>query len=371
MRHAKNLPAMRQRYFSERNDSIMDPVKHSSYAFSDAYTAGLSGRLLTWSDLSDLASCRDAQEVTASLAEYGYGQQKPSGYGRQIGHEESETPGTSDTAVFVKRERELLRDMIRSTVPSPEVFDAYFLQSDYHNAKVCLKATFLGIDPPEDLLETGGVYEASEMIRMVRERDDISVPREIRDALSEASELFRRSRDPQDIDIVMDRACFRQMAATAAGSGDDFITGFVRLQTDLCDLRTFMRAKAAGDPRQFFHRAFIAGGNIGEDVFMQVYEEPYEQSAEALEPYFHAKAAGAGLREAFEHGGHGMTEKYCDDILMEYCRQAKYRTFGPAPVAGYIYGKKTELLNLRIILAGVSAGQSAGKTRERLRIPYV
>lgn len=357
----------------------MDPVKYSSYAFSDAYTAGLSGRLLTWSDLSELASCRDVKDVMAMLEEsgysqqnqIGYGQQKLSGRGQSIGREQMKTPGAADPAAFIKRERELLHDMICSTVPSPEVFDAYFLQADYHNAKVCLKAAFLGIAPPEKLMESGSVYEASEMIGMVRERDDVSVPREIRDAASEASEVFGRSGDPQDIDIVMDRACFRQMASSAARSRDDFIAGFVKLQADLCNLRTFMRAKAAGNPRQFFRRAFIEGGNAGEDVFLQVYEEPYEQSAAVLGSYFHAKAAGDGLREAFEHGGHGMPEKYCDDILMEYCRQAKYRTFGPAPVAGYIYGKKTELLNLRIILAGVSAGQSAEKTRERLRTPYV
>ena len=349
----------------------MDPVKYSSYVFADAYTAGLSGRLLTWSDLSDLASCRDVKDVMTLLEESGYGQQRPGGHGHQIGREQPKMPDEADVTAFMKRERALLHDTIRSIVPSPEVFDAYFLQADYHNAKVCLKAAFLGIYPTENLLETGGVYEASEMVRMVRERDDASVPREIRDAFSEASEVFGRSGDPQDIDIVMDRACFRQMAASAARSGDDFIAGFVRLQTDLCNLRTFMRTKAAGNPRQFFRRAFIEGGNAGEDVFMQVYEESYEQSAAALEPYFHAKAAGDGLREAFEHGGHGMSEKYCDDILMEYCRQAKYRTFGPAPVTGYIYGKKTELLDLRIILSGVGAGQSAEKTRERLRIPYV
>ena len=355
----------------------MDQVKYSAYAFADAYTAGLSGRLLTWSDLSDLASCRDVKDVMAMLEGYsqqnqiGYGQQKLSGRGQPTGREQLKTPGRADTAAFIKRERALLHDMVHSTVPSPEVFDAYFLPADYHNAKVCLKAAFMGIAPTEKLMETGGVYEAAEMIRMMRECDDVSVPREIRDAASEASEVFGRSGDPQDIDIVMDRACFRQMAEAAVRSGDDFITGFVKLQTDLCNLRTFMRAKAAGNPRQFFRKAFIEGGDTGEDVFLSVYEEPHEQSASALEPYFHAKAAGDGLREAFEHGGHGMPEKYCDDRLMQYCRQARYRTFGPAPVAGYIYGKKTELLNLRIILAGISAGQRAEKTRERLRIPYV
>lgn len=341
----------------------MRPVKYSAYAFADAYAAGLAGRLLTWSDMSDLASCRDIKDASEALAKYGYED--------KIRHELSGKHENTETAAFIKREYALLHDMICSTVPSPEVFDAYFLQTDYHNAKVCLKAALMGISPPERLMEAGGVYEASEMIRMMRERDDASIPHEIRDAVSEASELFRRSGDPQDIDIAMDRACFRHMAASASRSGDDFTAGFVRLQIDLCNLRTFMRVKAAGDPRQIFHKAFIGGGDTGENVFVSAYEENSEQPAAALQMYRHVNTAGGGLQEAFEHVGSGMPEKCCDDILMEYCRQARYQTFGPAPVAGCIYGKKTELLNLRIILAGISAGQSAERIRERLRVPYV
>lgn len=75
---------------------------------------------------------------------------------------------------------------------------------------------------------------------------------EMKQAVAEAADLFGRGGDPQEIDIIMDKACFSQIADAAEKSGDDFLIGFVRLQIDINNIKSFMRLRQIGKSMAFF-----------------------------------------------------------------------------------------------------------------------
>lgn len=330
---------------------------YDEYVFADAYITSFAKNLMSWNDMIRLASCKNLQSAETVLQEFGY--------------RESEELSGGDIDGFIKREQESLHDMIYSTVPSHEELAVYFLPSDYHNVKVCLKSEFLDMEPPEYMLMATGLESSRKTAGMIKERNYAFMPPEMKQAVAEAADLFGRGGDPQEIDIIMDKACFSQIADAAEKSGDDFLIGFVRLQIDINNIKSFMRLRQIGKAWPFFQKVFLEQGNISSRLLVTAYEEPYTQIAEKLEPYGFKNVMAEGGRSISETGDFSIFERLCDNCLMEYCRKAKYETFGPAPIAGYMYGKMTELSNLRVILTGIFIGSGQEQINEKLRDPYV
>jgi V/A-type H+-transporting ATPase subunit C len=64
-------------------------------------------------------------------------------------------------------------------------------------------------------------------------------------------------------------------------------------------------------------------------------------------------------------------EKLADDFLLNNIKQAKYLTFGPEPLAGYLLAKENELKLIRIIMVGKINRLPTEEIKERLRDVYV
>ena len=64
-------------------------------------------------------------------------------------------------------------------------------------------------------------------------------------------------------------------------------------------------------------------------------------------------------------------EKACDDYLMEYIKEAKYKTLTPEPVVAYILAKETEAKCVRIILTCKLHQIDVDVIKERVREGYV
>lgn len=218
---------------------------------------------------------------------------------------------------------------------------------------------------------SNGDIDWKKMVAMVRDRNYTFMPEIIKNAIIEAVDLFGRSNDPQEIDIIMDKACYKQMIAAAEETGEAFLIGIVKRQIDILNLKTFVRLRQIKKPWSFFQKVYLEGGNITEQFFIASYEEPFAQIADKLGPYGLKEAMTLGGQEVKETGDFALFEKLCDDALMEFNKQAKYETFGIVPIAGYWYAKELEIDNLRIILTGILIGSTPEQISEKLREPYV
>ena len=83
-----------------------------------------------------------------------------------------------------------------------------------------------------------------------------------------------------------------------------------------------------------------------------------------------AKAAEAGAAAV---RGESLTlfEKLCDDSVIDYIKDARFVSFGEAPVIAYLAAKEAEIVAIRIIMTGRLAGLPTDVIRERLREAYV
>ena len=305
----------------------------SDYIFPCVVIRSREVDLLSREELLRLLDLKSVQDIMNVLADHGYGDGK-----------ELENP--RDFEKVLSENMKETYDTIYSTIPDEKELSFFKYPNDYHNLKVLLKAEFLKSDASHLLIDSGTI-PADKLQDMLRRRDFSLMTLEMRQAVDEAIELFAKSRDPQEIDLRLDKACYKDMLTDAEESGNQFLQEYVKKLIDSLNIDAFARLKEIGKPRAFFRRVFLDGGNLDENAV--------EQKAVAI------------VNEVTLSG----VEKYLDTQRMEFVKDALYVPFGIEPVVGYLEAKEAEVMNLRMILTGKISGMDDALIRERLRETYV
>ena len=87
-----------------------------------------------------------------------------------------------------------------------------------------MKAQALGKDG-ERLLLSGGRYDPQELLEGWRKEELRGLSDTFRAALKQAQEILAATKDPQLSDLVLDRACYEEMAQLAKETGSKFLQG--------------------------------------------------------------------------------------------------------------------------------------------------
>jgi len=182
---------------------------------------------------------------------------------------------------------------------------------------------------------------------------------------------FGKRADPRDIDLVIDRATYKHMAEMAESIGHSFIIDVVHLMTDMANIKIFVRGKAAGESKEFFTRSLLLGGNIELSRFRDNSEKAVEPMLELIRHTWFGEAAISGMEGVKAGKGMSWLEKKLDDRLMEFLKKARFVAMGIEPMVGHLFGKETEIRNVRIVLTGKMNHIPTQELRERLRIAYV
>ena len=335
----------------------MTKRKDDAYQFPCAVIRGNERTLLGRSDLMRVVEARSFSQAMTVLAEFGYGDGK-----------ELENP--RDFEKVLRHEQKRVRDLVFSILPDRKELEFLCYPADYHNVKTLLKAESLDISA-DDLLMDGGSVEKEKMAQLIRDRNFIFLHPTMKYAVNEAIDLFARSRDPQEIDIALDKACYKAMKEEAEALEEPFLLGYVRLLIDILNICIFIRLRQMEKGRNFFQKVFLEGGTIDEKVFAASYEEPFAQFADKAAAYGFREIVAAGGGLVKESGEYILLEKLCDDLRIKYIRGAKYITSGLAPIAAFYIVRESEIRNLRMVFTGRLTGVDEATMKERLRETYV
>ena len=201
-----------------------------------------------------------------------------------------------------------------------------------------------------------------------------------RESLSGVSEAFKRAMeqaksalseggDPQQADLILDRACYGEMARLAQELGSPFLQGYVRLSVDVANLRAAVRVARMGREGEFLRLVLLPGGSVSETAIAAARGDALGDVFRSG-PLAHAAELGAKLAQP---GGGSLTafERECDNALTAYLAAARRIPFGEEAVIGYLYAKELEFTAIRAIFAGRAAGLDGDTIRARLRETYV
>ena len=313
-----------------------------------ARVRAMENRLLTRERLDRMIDARDDGEARKVLSECGY-------------REDLEL----DEALRQAR-AQVFQDLERA-VPDPRLVEILQIKYDYHNAKAILKAQAVGTDP-ERLLLAGGRYDPRELLDRWRREERLPCSPAFARAMEEAAGLLADSRDPQQVDLLLDRACYEEMGELAGELDSPFLQGYVRLSVDAANLRTAVRVYRMGREGDFLRRALLPGGGVSPQSVAAARREALDEVF-AAGPLAQAARLGSKLLQS----GGPLTEfeRECDDALTGYLAAARRVPFGEEPVIGYLYAREQELTAIRSIFAGRAAGLDGETIRARLRRTYV
>jgi V/A-type H+-transporting ATPase subunit C len=160
------------------------------------------------------------------------------------------------------------------------------------------------------------------------------------------------------------------MATLAKETGSRYLEGYVALMVDTANLRCLVRALRMKKSPEFLKGVLFEGGRVSHSGILSVAANGGDRLTELYAPTVLADAALLG-GAALSGGGLTGFERACDNALTRYLGEAKYIPFGEAPVIGFLAALESELVNLRILLAGRQAGLGKDVIRERLRESYV
>lgn len=308
----------------------------------------MENKLLTRERMDRMIEARDDAEAMKSLAECGYAE------------------GPLDD-VLAQARAEVFRDMERGA-PDPRLVEVFQIKYDYHNAKTVLKAQAQGVDP-ERLLLSGGRYDPAQLWELWQREALSGVSEAFKKAMEQAAAALDEGGDPQKADLILDKACYGEMAELAKALESPFLQGYVRLAVDVANLRAAVRVHRMGREGEFLRQVMLPGGNVSEQAIAAA-------RGEALGEVFRAgplsQAAELGARLA-QPGGGSLTafERECDNALTAYLAAARRVPFGEEAVIGYLYAKEQEFTAIRAIFAGRAAGLDGETIRARLRETYV
>ena len=258
---------------------------------------------------------------------------------------------------------------MRELDPDGKALGLWLYPYDCNNLKAAIKAFFRGIDPASMLFDFGKI-PCEELLDRVRTRnyDDFG---SFGQAAKDALEAYEKTKDPQQIDLILDKACYGEMLTLAKESKVDFVIKLVQVKIDLLNILIAVRVGRLyrGERgRAFLKNALIDGGTLsvdwilkestaGEDaLFERLFYTDYEDLAKDV------KAGGKAL---------WFLERAADDAFMRRLKDAKMESMGPEVLVGFLLGHETAVKNLRILLSGKEAGLDNDTIRERIRESYV
>ena len=323
--------------------------KDTEYLSISSRVRAMETRLLTRDRLERMIDARDTGEALKVLAECGYG--------------ELSARDSAQLEQALSQARTGLFRELAAAVPDRRLVELFQLKYDYHNAKVLLKAKATGQEPGR-LLVSGGRYEPEQLEQGLHSCGDF-----FRGAVARAQEHMEQTGDPQQADLLLDRACFEEMGLLAKDCESRFLQDYVRLAVDAANLRSCVRCARLDKDEGFLKQVLMDGGSVPVSTLIRA------QGAQAVNLFRSGPLARAAelAQELARPGAGPLTafERECDNALMACQEKARRTPFGEEVVAGYLFAREAEQTAIRTVISGRLAGLDADVIRKRLRDSYV
>ncbi len=256
---------------------------------------------------------------------------------------------------------------ILGSVSSPELFTVFTYPYDCINLKTALKCAEKGVST-EGLLLPYGTVSPENVTEAVLKRSFSVFPSNMAEAAGAAIEEFAKGRDPQRIDLLLDRALYLDMKESVSENPVEFFHRLLETKADTVNIQSALRIMKMNGDLRLFESAYVEGGSLTPSLFSDTFENGAEALINALKGGRYEK-----LAKAFSGGEVNLTEmeRTADKIYFDHIKTAKSVQSGAEVVAGYIAAVEAQVKNIRILIAGKKLSVGTEALFERLRESYV
>ena len=318
----------------------------------------LETRLLDKAKIERMIEAPDADDVIKILSE--------TEYANVMGN----VKRASDYEEMLSAELQRVYNLVYELCPVKDIVNLFSTKYIYHNVKVLLKGKFLGKDFSNLLIHLGK-DDVNEIKRKIDSDSFGDLRGNIGKAVMAAVEDFEATKDPQRIDIIVDKFMFEELVQIRKSLNYSFTDKIINAMIDSTNIKTLLRIKKQGKGREFAQEVIVPGGYIDKDTLVSIINESPENIISKLSFSVYSEVVREGLEGYIATNSANLLEKLSDNYIMALMKDSKFVTFGPERILSYIYAKETEIKLIRIIMVGKLNNVSEEVIRERLRDSYV
>ena len=330
----------------------------ADYLYGAANVRALEHAMIGRERLSRLMEAKTLDEAYAMLSEYGV---------RLLRDAESGVVLREDTLLGILRDA---YKRLGELAPDSEALRLWRYPYDCNNVKAVIKCRARGIDPLPMTFDFGTV-EALELVQNADLEQIEALPAAMRTACGEAVAAFAKTKNPQVVDLILDRACYADMLRAAKAAESEMVLSLVTAQIDLTNVMMLLRVlrMQSGEAcKALLASALLEGGSLSKSFF----EDVVELGEDALWTGLR-QTAYAAYADAFLISNRTLTaaERLADDYRMNILRARRFDMGALETMVAFLLGHEYAVRNLRILLSGKEAGLDTATIRERIRESYV
>ena len=341
-----------------RRISLKNGYNYEDYLFISSRIRAKENFLIGQNDLLTMASIGSADELYRMLDDKG------------IIAENDVRNGRDYDKVLSERLYDAFSSVL-SDVPEKKLFAVLTYPYDCHNLKTAIKYLYKGVSGSKVMIPLGSVSPEKAEAAVIK-GEETEMPRNMSAAIKVAGDEFCKTKDPQMIDLIMDYACFEDMAEAVAEYPVPFMRELLALKADTANIYTAFRMAYRFSGKAFTpnEKTFVLGGKLPIEAFSEMFDGSdadtlVSRLADKLSVTEYSVIADA-LRKGERDIG-----KLCENLYISKVREARQTLAGAEVAAGYLAASEYEVKNLRILIAGKRAGTDAKSIIERLRGSYV
>lgn len=264
---------------------------------------------------------------------------------------------------LISTEENALDDFIREYAPS-RAEKAYLLAPrDFHNAKALVKARYLGRSA-EGMLAPDGLIpvrllsssvEAGDFTQIQRQNEDLAL------AMEEATAYLSEESSGAKLGDIFEKALYRHLKKVSAHK-----PVLKKLLTAKADMTNILTALRTGD-KELAKDKYLPAGKLSEEKLGALFIEDRAKAKQSFKdtPYF------AFVETCFDalEKGEPMTqaEKTVESFDVDYFADRKYDLSKTEPFLYYVYRRRNENANVRIVFVCLLAGLKEADVKKRLR----
>lgn len=322
-------------------------MKDTDYTYAVAYIRTLENKMLTHSTLESVLNSPGYDEAVKLLRDSGFAKN---------------SSDNEPVDAIIKNELEYAWSEAREVCPDGAPLDVLLYKNDFHNLKTILKAVLTDTDW-ENLVLKPCIADPKDISLAIKSADFSALPEFIRDACAECYEIITQTHDGQKAEVFADKKCFEAMKKRADKEKSKFLSGWVKLNILIADMK--IAARAVGRNKDFIELAMIDTEDSASDRLTEAALSSFDSVCDTISSIGYPEAAER-LKESLSD-----FELWCDNKKMEYIKKAKRKCFGFDPIMAFLTAKEYELQAVRIILSGKLNGVPVNILTERLRDMYV
>jgi V/A-type H+-transporting ATPase subunit C len=245
---------------------------------------------------------------------------------------------------------------VRYFCPEPELIDLFWLENDFYNLKVLLKAHFQEKFFPENSpflkppLSEAGTLDLALLEESIVKEDFTGLTSEVKNLLQEIFSLMENSHSLRFIDDFLNKQFFQWLVLKMKKYADPFLARLIQLQIDSFNIKAFFRLKLFWGETAPPEEVFAEGGIISKQQLLWMISEPLETLQEELRNTDYGEAIRLALEEQKKENSLFSLHKFFDEYVLEHTYCGFYITLGREPLINYIFLRKQEIKHLRAIL---------------------